>query len=40
MGLRGLSLVRQLERKEEIRAYPLDDNCFVELTISIKDWPV
>jgi hypothetical protein len=40
MGLRGLSLVRQLERKEEMRAYPLDVECLVQWTTSMKHWPV
>src|SRR5450432_1456589 len=35
-GLRGLSLVRQLERKEEMKAYPSDLRYFVKRTASIK----
>jgi hypothetical protein len=36
----GLSLVRQLERKEKRRAYPSKRECFVERTNLNKDWPV
>ena len=39
-GLRGLSLVTQLERKEEMSAYPSDIERFVQRTTSMKDWPV
>jgi len=38
--LRGALLVRQLERKEEMRAYPSDVEYFVQRTTSMKDWPV
>jgi hypothetical protein len=36
-GLLGHSQVRQLERKEEIKAYPPDDERFVKLQTSVKD---
>jgi hypothetical protein len=35
-GLRWLSLVRQLERKKEMRVYPLDLKPFVQRTTSMK----
>jgi hypothetical protein len=40
MGLLGHSQVRQLERKEEMKAYPRDDERFVERRTSVKDWSV
>jgi len=39
MGLRGLSLVTQLERKEEMSTYPSDFERFVRRTTSMNDWP-
>src|ERR1039457_2713294 len=38
--LLGRSPVRQLERKEEMKAYPPDDERFVKRRTSVKDWPV
>jgi ribosomal protein S12 len=37
---RALSQVRQLERKEETKAYSPDDELFVKRQTSVKDWPV
>ena len=34
------SQVRQLERKEELKAYPPGDGRFVKRRTSVKDWPV
>jgi hypothetical protein len=39
MGLRGPTLVTQLERKEEMSAYPSDFEGFVGRTTSMKNWP-
>jgi hypothetical protein len=36
----GRSLVRQLERKKEMRACPSDLEGFVQRTTLMKDWPV
>src|SRR5215813_12689983 len=36
----GLSLVRQLERKKEMRPCPSDLERFVQRTTLMKDWPV
>jgi hypothetical protein len=35
----GLSLVRQLERKEKRRTYPSKLECFFQRTNLNKDWP-
>jgi len=40
MGFSGHSQVRQLERKEELKAYPPDDGRFVKRGTSVKNWPV
>jgi hypothetical protein len=40
MGFSGHSQVRQLERKEELKAYPPDDRRFLKRRTSVKDWPV
>jgi hypothetical protein len=40
MGFLGHSQVRQLERKEELKAYPPDDGRFVKRRTSVEDWPV
>jgi len=39
-GFSGHSQVRQLERKEELKAYPPGDGRFVKRRTSVKDWPV